>query len=54
MLRPVAECIKKQILQSGYIQMDESTIKVMFVKKGTTHQGYMWVIVDPVSKSGVL
>lgn len=52
LLRPVAECIKKQILQSGYIQMDESTIKVMFVKKGTTHQGYMWVIVDPVSKSG--
>lgn len=44
-LRPIAEMIKKQILATQYIQIDESTIKVM--QKEKTKIGYMWVINSP-------
>ena len=44
---PMADYIQKQILSTGYIQMDESTIRVMNNKKGKTKIGYMWVIYSP-------
>ena len=44
---PMADYIQKQILSTGYIQMDESTIRVMNNKKGETHIGYMWVVYSP-------
>ena len=47
LFKPMAGLIQKQILGSGYIQMDESTIKVMTKKKSRTHIGYMWVIYSP-------
>ncbi len=47
LLRPMANHIGKQILSSGYIQMDESTIKVLKSKKDKSHTGYMWVIYSP-------
>ena len=47
----VAMQIRKEILAGKYIQMDETTIKVLFVKKDKTHQGYMWVVVDPRTKN---
>jgi transposase len=50
LMKLVALQIKKEILSSSYIQIDESTIKVLFEKKGTTHKGYMWVVVNPATK----
>ena len=47
----VAMQIRKEILAGKYIQMDETTIKVLFVKKDKTHQGYMWVVVDPRTRN---
>jgi len=44
---PMADYVQSQILATGYIQMDESTIRVMTSKKGKTHLGYMWVIYSP-------
>ena len=51
LFRLVAMQIRKEILDGNYIQMDESTIKVLFVKKDKTHKGYMWVVVDPRTKN---
>src|SRR5690606_9946258 len=51
LIKPVAHQIQSEILQSNYIQMDESTIKVLFVKKDKTHKGYMWVMIDPQTKN---
>jgi transposase len=44
-LKPLAEAIKKEILATQYVQVDESTIKVM--QKDKTKVGYMWVINSP-------
>lgn len=44
---PMADYIQQQILSTGYIQMDESTIRVLDTKKGKSHLGYMWVIYSP-------
>jgi transposase len=46
-MKLMSEYIKQKILQSGYIQQDESTIKVMDGKKQGTHTGYMWVMGAP-------
>lgn len=44
----------EQVQQSDYLQADESPLKVQDQhKKGTTHQGYMWVYHDPLSKNVV-
>ncbi|NRB65263.1 MAG: IS66 family transposase, partial [Saprospiraceae bacterium] len=38
------------VMQTDYLQADESPIKVLdSVKKGKTHQGYMWVYRNPVN-----
>lgn len=47
LIQPVSQQIKQQILDTGYVQMDESTIKVMSGKKNRTHLGYMWVLSNP-------
>ncbi len=44
---PMTAYLQQQILSTGYIQMDESTIKVLNTKKGKSHLGYMWVIYSP-------
>ncbi len=44
-LKPVAEAIKQAIVGTKYVQVDESTIKVM--QKDKTKIGYMWVINSP-------
>lgn len=50
LLDPLYEALKKKILQSGYLQADETTIKVLDKNiKGKTHLGYYWVYRDPVS-----
>ena len=49
LILPLAELIEKQVLQSTYLMVDETTIKVQDpLKKGTTHLGYYWVYYDPL------
>ncbi len=51
LLEPLYDILKQKILDSGYIQADESPIKVLDPdKKGGTHQGYQWVYHDPVGR----
>ena len=48
LLEPLYELMKQKVLESGYVQADESPIKVQDSdKKGSTHQGYMWVYHSP-------
>ncbi len=45
---PLYEEFKRQVLGQGYIQLDETPIKVLDQrKKGTTHRGYYWVYNSP-------
>jgi transposase len=49
LLEPLYQGLKKQTLSSGYIQADETTIKVQTDKdKSSTHQGYFWVYHAPL------
>jgi hypothetical protein len=51
LLVPLYEELKKQVLEQGYLQADESPIKVLDKnKKGKTHQGYYWVYHSPIEK----
>lgn len=44
LLKPLYDVMKTRVLQSPYIQADESPIKVLDSDKpGQTHQGYQWV-----------
>jgi transposase len=46
---PLYEELKRQVLGQGYIQLDETPIKVLDQrKKGTTHRGYHWVYHSPI------
>ncbi len=48
---PVYNLHCKEVLQSQYLHVDETTIKVLDKdKKGTTHQGYYWVYYDTARK----
>jgi len=51
LLKPLYEKLKQKILESDYIQADESPIQVQdSEKKGKTHRGYQWVYHDPLSR----
>jgi transposase len=44
LLEPLYEALKKQVLSSSYLQVDETPIAVLDKqKKGETHRGYHWV-----------
>jgi len=44
LMDPLGQQLKKEVLSSGYIQVDESPIPVLTEdKKGAAHRGYMWV-----------
>ena len=48
LMKPLYDKLKEKLLESDYIQADESPIKVLDKdKKGTTHQGYQWVYHAP-------
>ena len=48
---PLYDALKKEVLQSHYLQVDESTIKVLDKdKKGSTHLGYYWLYHDSIRK----
>jgi transposase len=49
LLHPLYEVHKQYAIRNGYLQADESPIKVQDRdKKGSTHQGYMWVYRAPI------
>jgi transposase len=49
LLEPLYDKMKQELLTSGYIQADETPIKVLDPeKKKSTHRGYHWVYHDPV------
>lgn len=51
LITPVYNLHCKEVLQSNYLNADETTIKVLDKdKKGTTHQGYYWVYYDTQKK----
>lgn len=51
LLRPLYDCLRKKVLQSNYIQMDESPIGVQDKHNGSgLHTGYQWVIHAPVER----
>jgi transposase len=44
LITPLYEALKGEVLQSGYVHVDETPIKVLDSdKKGKTHRGYFWV-----------
>jgi transposase len=52
LLWPLYECHRQHTLKNGYLQADESPIKVQDSdKKGATHTGFMWVYHAPIPKS---
>ncbi len=51
LLKPLYEKLKQKILESDYLQADESPIQVQdSEKRGKTHRGYQWVYQDPLSR----
>jgi transposase len=43
-ITPLYDCLVEKVKTSAYLQVDETTIKVLDKdKKGTTHRGYYWV-----------
>ena len=44
------EAYQKAIFQAFYLQMDETTLKVLEDGKGKTHLGYLWAVFDPIHK----
>jgi transposase len=50
LLEPLYQAVLKNVIQTDYLQVDESTIKVLdWDKKGKTHLGYHWVYRNPLS-----
>ena len=52
LLDPLYNKLKEKVLDTDYLQADESPIKVLDKdKKGKSHQGYMWVYHNPLEKA---
>jgi transposase len=52
LLAPLYEKLMQSVQQSGYLQADETPIKVLDKnKKGDTHKGYYWVYHSPITKA---
>ena len=51
LMMPLYECLRHVVLQSDYIQVDETPIKVLDrLTKGKTHRGFYWVYHSPKQK----
>lgn len=52
LIEPLFEALKKKVLQSNYLHVDETPIKVLDKdKKGATHRGYYWVYQNSIDKT---
>jgi len=48
LITPLYRALSKELLESGYVQADETPIQVQDpTKKGKTHRGYYWVYMAP-------
>jgi transposase len=51
LIEPLFESLKKQVLSSAYLHVDETPIKVLDKKKeGESHRGYYWVYQNSIDK----
>ena len=51
LITPLYEALKNLVLQSNYLHVDETPIKVLDKdKKGSTHRGYFWVYQNSVER----
>lgn len=50
LLEPLYNLLRSEILRTNSLQADESPIGVMGIKKGTLHQGYLWLYRDAGSR----
>ena len=51
LIEPLYDALKKEVLQSSYLHVDETPIKVLDKdKKGQTHRGYYWVYQNSIDK----
>lgn len=56
LIEPLFEALKKEVLQSNYLHVDETPIKVLDKKKegdassGSAHRGYYWVYQNSIDK----
>ena len=51
LIEPLFTALKKQVLESSYLHVDETPIKVMDKdKNGETHRGYYWVYHNSIDK----
>lgn len=57
LIKPLYEALCKQHFRKNYLQGDETTVKVLQVKKsgkkGKAHTGYYWVYFDPIDNQVV-
>jgi transposase len=52
LIKPLYQTLVNQIIAQGYLQVDETPIKVLDRnKKGKTHQGYYWVYNAPMQNA---
>ena len=52
LIEPLFEALKKRVLQSNYLHVDETPIKVIDKNnKGGTHRGYYWVYQNSIDKT---
>jgi transposase len=51
LIEPLYQALRKEVIASIYLHVDETPIKVLDKdKKGTTHRGYYWVYQNSISK----
>ena len=50
LLDPLYNVLKEKVLQTDYLQADESPIKVLDGTKNSSHKAYMWVYRNPVNR----
>jgi transposase len=55
LLRPIAEAMKRRILETGYVNTDDTPVKVHMGKggPGRTKQGRLWVYLSPELREAV-
>jgi len=52
LLEPLYHAHREQLLQTNYLMIDETPIRVLDKRrKGTSHQGFFWVYYDPLRRS---
>jgi transposase len=51
LITPLYEALKAEVMQTGYLHVDQTPIKVLDKdKKDSTHRGYYWVYQNSISK----